>query len=370
MQNTVQVDPAWFERLAQLSMDLATVFDSERLPQRIMESFAEAAGVEKGSLMAPDESGERLEIRAALGVSEEARRAVRPRRGEGVAGRVWESGKPLLLEDAAGDRELYVDFYRGGARPKEALLALPLVYREEVLGVVNLDRKAGGGTFRRDEVVFLMVLCNLAAVAMANLRFYRESVTDGLTGLISQKTFQIRLREEFSRARRYSAFLSVLFLDLDHFKSFNDSHGHPLGDQALRHLARLLRESTRSIDVVGRCGGEEFGLLLLETDLLSARYVAERIRARVEATPLVSNGRGYPLSVSIGAAAFSPADSVLTSEGLLERADQALYRAKAEGRNRVALWEAAAAPEKPKSVRAGRGDRRLSPTSSSVDKIG
>ncbi|HRY30630.1 MAG TPA: sensor domain-containing diguanylate cyclase [Elusimicrobiota bacterium] len=331
----------WFERIARLSVDLVTIFDAERLLQKIMEIFAEVGKVSKGSLMVPTSSGDRLEIRASVGLSERAREIVRPRLGEGVAGRVAAGGKPILLEDTSVDDGRYLDFLDTDRRPrpKETLLSLPLVYRDQVLGVVNLDHKLTGEPFRREDMDRLTVLCNFAAVAIANQRFYQESLTDGLTGLVAQKTFKIRLQEEVSRARRYSAFLSVLFLDLDHFKRFNDTHGHPLGDQALRHLARLLRESTRSIDVVGRCGGEEFGILLLETDLPSARVVGERIRSRVESTPLSVEGSRYPITVSIGAAALSPSERVLTPEALLGRADDALYSAKGQGRNRLVLWQ-------------------------------
>lgn len=331
----------WFEKVSRLSMDLVTVFDAERLPKRIMQTFAEAAGAKKGSLMMMDKAGERLEIRASLGISEHARRAVKLRPGEGVAGRVAATGKPLLLEDPSA-QGIYLDFPLAGGPhdlPRGALLSLPLSHRDEVLGVVNLDERVNGEPFRREDIALLSVLANFAAVALANLRLYEESVTDGLTGLISQKAFHVRLREEFRRAQKYRAFLSLLLIDLDHFKQFNDAHGHPMGDRALVHLAQLLRDSTRAVDVIGRCGGEEFGVILLETDLPSARLVAERIRARLERTPLVAEDKSCPMTMSVGAAAFSPAESGLTPESLVQRADQALYRAKAAGRNQAALWE-------------------------------
>lgn len=330
----------WLERVSRLSLDLVTIFDAERLLERIIQAFAEIANVKKGSLMLPDKSGERLEIRASLGISDHARQVVKPRIGEGAAGRSAQTGKPVLISDTSLDKDFYVDFFKDDrrSRPKETLLCLPLVYRDEVLGVVSLDQKASGEPFRPEDVDLLKMICNFSAVALANLRLYQESITDGLTGLIAQKTFHIRLREEFARARRYRSFLSLLFLDLDHFKKFNDTHGHPLGDLALKYLAHVLRDSTRSIDVVGRCGGEEFGILLLETDLPSARYVAERIRSSVEKAPLVLNQKAYPLTVSIGLASFSPAEAVLTPEVLFQRADKALYEAKAAGRNQAVPW--------------------------------
>jgi diguanylate cyclase (GGDEF)-like protein len=330
-------DESWLDKVSRLTLDLVTIFDEERLLQRILQTFAEVSRAKKGSLMLPDASGRRLEIRAAIGLSDRARELVRPAPGEGAAGRAWQTGRPLLLQDTTLDRDVYADFYKDPhrSRPKETLLCLPLVYRDEVLGVVNLDRRLEGGSFREKDRDLLTVFCNVAAVALANLKLYRESVTDGLTGLVTQRTFRLRLEEEFHRARKYRTFLSVLFLDVDHFKKFNDTHGHALGDKALKHVADLLREATRAVDAVGRCGGEEFGVILLEADLPSARHVAERIRSRAESSPLQDAGRAYPLTVSVGVAALSPSEKDPTSEALLRRADEALYRAKHAGRNRV-----------------------------------
>jgi diguanylate cyclase (GGDEF)-like protein len=332
-------EEAWFERVARLSLDLITVFDEERLLKRIVQTFAEAARVRKGSLMLRDESGERLEIRAALGVSEQAWTAVRPRIGEGAAGWVAKTGKPLLVIDTTDPACPYVDFAhrKGQSRLQESMLSLPLVYREEVMGVMNLEQKVSGDAFQERDISRLQVLCNFAAVALTNLRLYHAAVTDGLTGLLGQKAFLKYLEEEFSRSRRYKAPLSLIYLDLDHFKKFNDTYGHPLGDQALRHLAGILREATRNVDTVGRCGGEEFGVILTETDLPAAEVVAERIRSRLEKTPLHAGGKDYTLTASLGIACVEPEETDMTPDKLRQEADQALYRAKAAGRNRVAV---------------------------------
>ncbi|HOW27947.1 MAG TPA: sensor domain-containing diguanylate cyclase [Elusimicrobiota bacterium] len=330
----------WFQRLSQLSTDMVSIFDAERLLQKIMRVFADVAGVEKGSLMLVDESGEFLEIRASIGVSDRARAMVKPRIGEGIAGYVARTGKSVLVEDVAGDKDLYLDFFNDPKlpRPKESMLVLPIIYRGEVLGVINLDKKKTGEPFRSQDEAFLSVLTHFAAVALANVRFYSASITDGLTGLVNQQVFRIRLKEEMNRARRYKAPLVLVMMDLDFFKKFNDTHGHPMGDRALRHLAKILRDNTRSVDIVGRCGGEEFGVILLETVLKDGHLVTERLRSRIEKTPLVVDGKNYSLTASFGAAELKTDEASLESNVLIERADQALYRAKSKGRNCVSLW--------------------------------
>lgn len=159
------------------------------------------------------------------------------------------------------------------------------------------------------------------------------SVTDGLTQLFNHRFFQDRLREEFRRAQRYDDPLALVIVDLDHFKAINDTWGHPVGDQVLKDVGAALRRAVRETDVVCRYGGEEFCAILPKTHLAGAITVAERIwrdlaNARV--------GPGLRITGSLGVSGF-PGRGVTTPEQLLHAADEALYRAKAEGRNRIHL---------------------------------
>ena len=171
---------------------------------------------------------------------------------------------------------------------------------------------------------------HLADLIEANAALARLAATDGLTGLLNQRALHERLAEEFARASCHQQPLSVLMLDLDHFKIINDTRGHEAGDDALRAMADVLRGAARESDVVGRCGGEEFIVVLPQTDAGSARPVAERIRAAVEA----ADGPLNAVTVSIGVCALCPdhADFAV----LLRCVDAALYRSKAAGRNQVA----------------------------------
>ena len=158
---------------------------------------------------------------------------------------------------------------------------------------------------------------------------------DQLTGLHNFRFFSTRLLEEVQRAKRYRHELSLVMVDIDHFKHFNDSFGHQAGNNALQHLARVMDETIRDTDSVARYGGEEFAFLLPETTKHRAAELAERIRGNVETSPVILNGHHHKITVSLGVATL-PRDA-LGGPGLVEAADQALYQSKQAGRNRVTL---------------------------------
>jgi diguanylate cyclase (GGDEF)-like protein len=173
----------------------------------------------------------------------------------------------------------------------------------------------------------------------ANEKLRKLAITDGLTELYNHRHFKDVLETELTRAERYNRPLCLLMLDVDRFKDYNDTYGHPAGDVVLKSLAELITARLRDVDSSARYGGEEFAILLPETDKKSAELVAEDIRAQVENYPF--KGRETQpegkLTVSIGVAEF-PGDSP-DSASLIQRADEALYRAKSEGRNKVVCAE-------------------------------
>ncbi|MEP7384402.1 MAG: diguanylate cyclase [Gemmatimonadota bacterium] len=160
--------------------------------------------------------------------------------------------------------------------------------------------------------------------------------TDPLTNLPNRRQFFARLSDEFARFQRFAGMRSsVVMLDLDHFKRINDTYGHTSGDAVLMHFARLMRSTIREIDTPARMGGEEFAILLPSTDSAGARTIAERLREAVATTPLVHDGKTLSVTVSIGIATIDRRDSSGDEAG--QRGDEALYRAKNNGRNRVEL---------------------------------
>ena len=170
----------------------------------------------------------------------------------------------------------------------------------------------------------------------ATRRVYEASVRDALTGTYNRHFLDERIRAELSYANRHGTALSALFVDADHFKQVNDTHGHAAGDAVLRALARLLLDAMRSEDIVARFGGEEFVVLVRGVGEVGVLAIAERVRASVEALEIVHEGARIPITVSVGVATSSPARAFETSEELLAVADAALYRANEAGRNK--LW--------------------------------
>ena len=178
----------------------------------------------------------------------------------------------------------------------------------------------------------------LTDISEANKRLADMSLTDELTGLPNRRYLNRRSREELAMAQRFKSPLSCIMLDLDHFKQVNDSLGHQAGDAVLQSLAKVLCAGKREYDVIGRYGGEEFLVLLPQVDAQGAIIVAERLRKKVEETNLLTNlGKPARLTISLGVATFNNLEN-LSEEDLIHRADEALYRAKAEGRNRSVMF--------------------------------
>jgi len=199
------------------------------------------------------------------------------------------------------------------------------------LGVLYLEGPLSRSPFTEEDLMTLGVFGDHVAAAVANNTLLQQASTDSLTQLDSRRELESRLIEEMEFARRHGIPLSLIMADVDHFKKINDGHGHPVGDEVLVEVARIIRETVRKYDQCARYGGEEFTVVLPETRLSGAQVVAENIRRRVEGS-LFSRER-IPVTVSLGVAEFPM--HATTPEGLLRKADRALYDAKEAGRNRT-----------------------------------
>ena len=249
---------------------------------------------------------------------------------------------------AAGEmRELSAPIYTRKVKLDEdakSLLVLPLLSADEAIGTLTLVARAEK-RFNNDIREMLAVIANQVAISLQNGFLYKKmetmATTDGLTGLTNHRSFQSRFEDLLQRAQRHGHKVALLICDVDHFKKVNDNFGHPMGDEVLRRVARVLQEVPRKIDIPCRYGGEEFAVLLDNVDVAQAKAVAERIR--IEISKVVVDTDKGPLSVteSIGVAAFP--DDGRDRATLIERADIALYHAKHAGRNRVVTWAEAQA---------------------------
>ncbi len=171
-----------------------------------------------------------------------------------------------------------------------------------------------------------------------NRRLQEMANRDGLTGLYNHRYFHEQLSQDFLRAKRYHENLSCILFDIDFFKKFNDTYGHQTGDVVLRALATVIQRATRESDLAARYGGEEFAIILYYTEGEAAYQAAERLRTMVESHEVQDNGNVLRVTISLGVATF-PHEKIHDSKELIEHADQALYKAKDNGRNRVEVFD-------------------------------
>jgi diguanylate cyclase (GGDEF)-like protein len=211
-----------------------------------------------------------------------------------------------------------------------------LVAKGETLGLLVLEEPRDGEPFKDEEAAMLLELGAQIAVAIQNATLYAMAVTDGLTGLFVRRYFDLRMAEAIATARRYGRSFALMMLDIDHFKRFNDTHGHQTGDLVLKQFASLLKRNTRSSDICCRYGGEEMAIILPETGIDEAAVLANKLCNKIRRQEFQGMGL-EPLSVtaSIGVAAFR--DAFGTAGDMVAAADSALYEAKELGRNRVEL---------------------------------
>lgn len=226
---------------------------------------------------------------------------------------------------------------------------VPLLRNKRLIGSLNLASSdvtrftPALGTDFIKHMASIIAICLENVISNEMLKYI--GLTDTLTGVYNRRYIDRRLLEEIARARRQNYCISCMYIDIDHFKLFNDKHGHQGGDEVLREVATRIRTELRRSDALGRFGGEEFVVLLIDADLDSATFVAERIRASIAGTMFDLPGSAQAwVSVSIGVASLE-ADAALlpietVAQQLVAHADQALYQAKAEGRNKVVSWQA------------------------------
>lgn len=322
--------------LYEMSLSLGYGYDFETLATKVLENAMQLANVDRSSVMLYDAKTDELKTQVVVGEKQKIR-LVKLGIGKGIAGMALMARQPLLAQKGSEDSR-FVPFDFTGIKPKKinSLLCLPLYGSDKPLGVINFVMLSRKKTFADKDMETLSVAANMITLALQRQEFYQLSIKDELTGLYTFRYFKERFGEEVARAKRYKMVGSLVVFDLDHFKSINDTYGHPFGNVVLKAVAEILRNSVRQgIDLPVRFGGEEMALILPHTSHEGAMILAERIRHKIEMLQLTFEGKPVKITISGGVSAFPTHGD--EPEIVLKKADDALYRAKENGRNRIEL---------------------------------
>ncbi len=325
----------WLSRAVIRFNESLRKIDADDFWLKITQISAELLGAERASILIHNEKLNSLHAKAAIGsrIDLLAEASV----GSRVAGRILAIGNPVVVVDMKGIESAPAEW----SYKTSSFISYPILIGERKIGVLNFTDKAGGDNFSKRDLELLQAIAPQIAVAIDRTtlkdkagEYEQLSVTDPLTGLLNRRYLEERLVEEIIRSKRHRFSMSLMMLDVDNFKSYNDSFGHPAGDGALRMVADILKETLRGADVAARYGGEEFAILLPQTSTEEAAQIGERLRKRIEKTEFAKR----QVTVSIGIAGSS--NEIDTPKDLISAADVALYAAKNHGRNNVQIFNA------------------------------
>jgi diguanylate cyclase (GGDEF)-like protein len=307
--------------------------DAGLLLSKISELICQLLDAQACSVMLLDAGRERLLTKAAYGLRTERMHSLSFAMGEGVAGWVVEHAQAALIDDVTQDSR-FVQL-ANARTPIASMVCVPLTARGMAVGVVTAT-SGKPAAFGSHHLELLRFIAMTIALDIENVRLHRVSVTDGLTGAYNREFLSQRLPSEVTAAIARQWPLCVAMVDVDHFKSVNDTHGHAVGDDVLAEIAVRLRSAIRTGDILVRYGGEEFLLVLPRADSTQAWEIGERMRQRVSLTPTPVGALELHIRISVGVAQLSDNDKD-DPAALIRRADEALYTAKARGRDRVEI---------------------------------
>lgn len=318
---------------------LTSSLDLDSILQTIMEKMAEYFRPDTWSLLMVDEKKSELYFAIAVGTAAEALKDVRLKVGEGIAGHVAKFGEKLIVPDVRADKRFAKRIDDVTQMETRSVICVPLRSKLRVLGViqlVNVDMEH----FGHEEQFFLQALCDYASIAIENARSVEKiqelTITDDCTGLYNARHLYKTLETEVYRSARFGYEFSVLFIDLDHFKQVNDTHGHLIGSKLLAEIGYLIMAQLRLIDYAFRYGGDEFVVLLPQTGKDSATVVARRLRDSMRSSCYCKEeGLNLNVRASMGLATY-PHDAK-SPHDIIRQADEMMYMVKNSTRDNIGI---------------------------------
>ncbi len=334
---------AHLQILNEVSQQVNTSLDLREVLNVLESQAAESIGIDRCAIWLFDENKLNLEAVSGLNLSPEklikmsmSYKHIRSTRFMQAL-----SERKTITIQPSQDTDFFQKFLREYFEIN-ALLVIPLILKDQAVGVMVIGDTREAHEFLEDEITLLSALANQTVLASENARLYQtvkeQSITDGLTGLFNHRFFQLRFTDEFMNSKRYKNDLALIMMDIDHFKLYNDSYGHIAGDLALKEIAGLTRSTVRENDIVSRYGGEELAIILPMTNNEGAQIVAERVRQAIAECQFLGdlNVPQVSITVSLGVSEFKKVMN--KREELLQEADLALYAAKEQGRNQVIIF--------------------------------
>ncbi len=332
----------------ELGKALTSSLQLDQVLRTIMEKINEVLRPDTWSLLLMDQDKNELYFQIATGVGAEALRDVRIPLGKGIAGWVAQSGEPVVVPDTAQDSRFFSKVDEKTKTETRSIVAVPVRFRDQCLGVIELINCVGPEGFSGRDLALLEALADYAAIAIENARhvhrIHELTIKDDCTTLYNARHLHFTLDTEIYRSNRYAFEFSVIFIDLDHFKSVNDTHGHLMGSKLLGEVGEMIKAHCRIIDLAFRYGGDEFVILLPQTSKENALRVAHRLHKLIrESVWLKDVGINVHITASVGVASY-PGDSK-TKADLLRLADDAMYNVKNSTRDAVAAASVGVLPK-------------------------
>jgi len=353
MRTERDMDPKKLKTLLEIGRQMAETRELDLLLASAMNLALEFLGAEYGYIVLLN--GKELVFK--VGQDKQGNQLQEPREqiSRTIFDKVIQNRKGVIIEDALDsfDTSSVIDLQL------RSVMCVPLMARGKILGAIYVENRSVSSLFEKDDFELLeyfaaqtavaienailnqdleaRVEARTAELALANAELQRLATIDPLTGVFNRRHFFNTAKTELERARRHGYPTSIIMLDLDHFKQINDQHGHLVGDLVLQAATQYILSNIRTIDILGRLGGEEFAILLPDTSLSNTKEIADRICSVIASQPVPAGNKMISISASLGVTSVE--GMVATGvDMLLDQADQALYAAKHAGRNKVVIW--------------------------------